>query len=179
MSAEKSLMGPETHTYVSSLMAAHQAAAAAAAAAAAHASAKLSPEVELTTKTLKPGMVGIRSDLIGLGGGLPGGAPPPPPPDHSKLAAAAKAQHAASMQDKLQHNGLVTLSRLVNNTFQILNIAYCSLNTEIAGASDPAPDPELRNFSQKHITFASLALPARPVSLTRLGKDFVYQANKF
>ena len=72
-------MGPETHTYVSSLMAAHQAAAAAAAAAAAHASAKLSPEVELTTKTLKPGMVGIRSDLIGLGGGLPGGAPPPPP----------------------------------------------------------------------------------------------------
>ena len=179
MSAEKSLMGPETHTYVSSLMAAHQAAAAAAAAAAAHASAKLSPEVELTTKTLKPGMVGIRSDLIGLGGGLPGGAPPPPPPDHSKLAAAAKAQHAASMQDKLQHNGLVTLSRFVNNTFQILNIAHCSLNTEISGASDPAPDPELRNFSQKHITFASLALPARPVSLTRLGKDFVYQANKF
>ena len=136
MSAEKSLMGPETHTYVSSLMAAHQAAAAAAAAAAAHASAKLSPEVELTTKTLKPGMVGIRSDLIGLGGGLPGGAPPPPPPDHSKLAAAAKAQHAASMQDKLQHNGLVTLSRFVNNTFQILNIAHCSLNTEIAGAPE-------------------------------------------
>ena len=57
---------------------------------------KLPPDVELS----KPPVVRA------LAGGLPGGAPPPP--DH-KLAAAAAA--AAAMQDKLQHNGLVTLSR--------------------------------------------------------------------